>query len=88
MTGTGVTDVWDAVVRFRSALTHDGELTEARAAQATAWLWSEIGDTLLERFRSHPRIAARLEAVESDVAAGLISPGRAATDLLDEFVKD
>ena len=56
------------------------------AAQATAWLWSEIGDTLIERFRSDPAVANRLQSVEEDVAAGRIAPGRAATALLDAFL--
>ena len=85
ITGSGVAEVWDAVESFRSVVTADGELDGARAAQATAWLWSEIGDTLLERFRAHPAIAASLGAVEADVAAGVITPTRAAQGLLEQF---
>lgn len=88
ITGSGVSEVWDAVERFRASVIADGELAAARATQATAWLWSEIGDTLLERFRSHPKITARLTSIEAEVAEGRISPGRAATELLDTFVND
>jgi LAO/AO transport system kinase len=88
LNGIGVSEVWDAVTAFRAAVTADGELLEARSAQATAWLWSEIGDTLIDRFRSDPAVANRLQSVEEDVAAGRITPGRAATALLDTFLTD
>jgi LAO/AO transport system kinase len=88
LNGIGVSEVWDAVTTFREAVTSNGELAEARSAQATAWLWSEIGDTLLDRFRSHPAIAVQLEATELDVASGLITPGRAANQLLDTFISE
>jgi LAO/AO transport system kinase len=86
--GIGVSEVWDAVMSFRAAVSADGELVEARSTQATAWLWSEIGDTLIDRFRSDPAVANRLQSVEEDVAAGRITPGRAATALLDTFLTD
>ena len=87
LNGIGISEVWDAVTTFQQAVSANGELRAARSAQATAWLWSEIGDTLLDRFRSHPAIAVQLEATERDVASGLIAPGRAATQLLDTFLK-
>jgi LAO/AO transport system kinase len=73
---------------FRETVAANGELAEARSAQATAWLWSEIGDTLIDRFRSDPAVANRLQSVEEDVAAGRVTPGRAATALLDTFLTD
>jgi LAO/AO transport system kinase len=88
LNGIGVSEVWQAVTAFRAAVTADGELLEARSAQATAWLWSEIGDTLNDRFRSDPAVADRLQSVEEDVAAGRITPGRAATALLDTLLTD
>jgi LAO/AO transport system kinase len=87
LNGTGVAEVWQAVSAFRASVTADGELLEARSNQATAWLWSEIGDTLIDRFRSDPAVANRLQSVEEDVAAGRIAPSRAATALLDAFLK-
>jgi len=86
LNGIGISEVWDAVTAFQQAVSTDGELRDARSAQATAWLWSEIGDTLLDRFRSHPAIAVQLDATERDVASGTITPGRAASKLLDSFI--
>ena len=85
LNGIGVSEVWDAVTAFRAAVTADGELLEARSAQATAWLWSEIGDTLIDRFRSDAKVATLLPGIETSVAAGQITPAKAALQLLEAF---
>jgi len=84
----GISEVWTAVEAFSAAVNANGELAEARAHQATAWLWSEIGDTLLERFRSSGSVSAQLPSVEADVAAGRVTPTRAALSLLEAFGGD
>ena len=68
-----------------AAVAADGELKEARSAQATAWLWSEIGDTLIDRFRSDTKVATLLPGIEKRVAAGHITPAKAALQLLEAF---
>jgi LAO/AO transport system kinase len=85
LTGEGVPVVWEAIERFAAQVRASGELDEARARQATAWLWSEIGDTLLDRFRADPAVVALLPAVEADVGAGRVTPTVAAGRLLDLF---
>jgi LAO/AO transport system kinase len=70
---------------FRETVAANGELAEARSAQATAWLWSEIGDTLIERFRSDTKVATLLPGIEKSVAAGQITPAKAALQLLEAF---
>ena len=87
MTGAGIDEVWEAVIRFRTALEESGELGAHRSAQAVAWLWSEIGDTLLERFRGDDRVAARLPRLEAEVARGDCTPTRAARELLETFAR-
>ncbi len=85
---TGITEIWEAVYRFNESVKNSGELSSARSSQATAWLWSEIGDTLLERFRSNDRVKAALPQSELDVAAGKITPTKAALELLRTFSND
>jgi LAO/AO transport system kinase len=50
-----------------------------------AALWSEIDDSLLERFRAVPAVARRLAAVERDVIAGRQTPSAACRALLAAF---
>src|SRR3954469_22841568 len=40
LTGTGIQEVWDAVVEFREAVST--ELPALRAAQSREWMWSEV----------------------------------------------
>lgn len=83
--GRGVDEIWATVERFRAEVDASGELASARAHQSSAWLWSEIGDTLIDRFRADPAVIAQLPTTEADVAAGRVTPTVAARRLLDLF---
>ncbi|MBU6329931.1 MAG: methylmalonyl Co-A mutase-associated GTPase MeaB [Acidobacteria bacterium] len=85
LTGLGIEEIWDAVGRFIDAVSASGELAEARSRQATAWLWSEISDTLIDRFRADPGVAPMLAEAEAAVATGRHTPTHAARMLLDRF---
>ena len=87
LTEAGIDEVWVAIERFRQAVAASGELDEARSHQATAWLWSEVGDALLDRFSADPVVAGLVPQLEADVAAGRMAPTRAARRLLDAFGK-
>lgn len=80
---TGIDEVWEAVERFHAAVEASGELGAHRSAQATAWLWSEVGDALLDRFRDDPAVQAILPGLEAQVASGELAPPAAARLLLD-----
>jgi LAO/AO transport system kinase len=84
--GTGIREVWDEVACFRAALEATGAWSRRRAEQARAALWSEIGDSLIDRFRTSPAVARRLAAVEAEVMSGAHSPTLAARTLLAGFV--
>ena len=84
--GTGIREVWDDVDRFRAALERTGRWSQRRAEQARAALWSEIGDTLLDRFRAAPGVALCLAAREAAVMAGTQAPAAAARQLLAAFI--
>jgi GTPase len=84
--GTGVAELWDDVARFRTALEASGSWRHRRSEQARAALWAEIGDSLVERFRAAPAVAARLATLEAEVLAGTRSPIAAAQALLTAFL--
>jgi LAO/AO transport system kinase len=84
--GTGIREVWGDVERFRGALEATGAWSRRRSQQARSALWSEIGDTLLDRFRTAPAVAQRLAAAETEVMAGARSPSAAARDMLAAFL--
>jgi LAO/AO transport system kinase len=84
--GTGIGAVWDDVARFRAVLEAAGIWSQLRQQQARAALWSEIDDSLIERFRTAPAVARRLAAAEQAVIAGTQTPSAAARALLVAFL--
>jgi len=85
--GKGIDAVWTSVSRYRDLMELSGGLAARRAAQAESWLWNELREGLIERFRAQPGVAARLAATEAEVKAGGVSPAVAARALLDEFAR-
>ena len=85
-TGAGVAEVWAAVERYRETLSAAGDLAARRAAQARAWMWSEVSETVLARLRAHPDVAGRLAELEAAVTAGTITPAAAARRLVRAFL--
>lgn len=84
--GLGIGETWDEVARYRTLREASGGWAARRREQARAALWAEIGDSLLDRFKSAPAIAQRLAAIEGEVVAGTRTPTAAARDLLGEFL--
>ena len=80
---TGVAAVWQAIEAFRAATIGSGEADRQRQAQAVAWMWSEVQDTLLDRLRTDPAVAALVGPLETEVAAGQVTPTAAASRLLE-----
>ena len=78
----GIDELWEAVTEHRAALDTAHELGPRRAAQATAWMWAEVSESLMERLRDDPETAREAERLEAEVAAGRIPPPVAATYLV------
>ena len=85
LTRTGIDSVWQTVLRHRDSQGASGALAARRAAQAHAWMWNEVSETLLQSLRDDGRIAARLPAMEQAVANGRLAPGAAARELVALF---
>jgi len=81
----GITEVWDAICTFEQRMVDSGELQGNRARQATSWMWSEIGEGLMDRFKADKAVADRLPGLEKQVADGQITPSAAAAELLGIF---
>ncbi len=85
LTGKGIAEVWQRIGAYREAMEPSGALAERRAAQARAWMWSEIGETLLADFKADPAVKDALPDVEQQVMAGELPAGAAARRLIDTF---
>jgi LAO/AO transport system kinase len=85
-TGFGLDELWRTIEDHRAALETTGERASRRANQQVRWMRDLIRERLDEAFRAHPGIAARLPALEAEVAAGRLPAGAAADDLAAAFL--
>lgn len=85
LTGFGLPELWQEVVRHREMQTTSGELEAKRREQNRSWMWSLIKERLMGSFLGDASISARLPELERAVVAGEITPTRAATELLEIF---
>ncbi len=86
LTNDGLPKIWSQIVAHRDRLAATGERQERRQRQQIGWMWSLIGDRLLDEFRDSPKVAARLGQVEASVLAGELPPAVAADQLLKTFL--
>ncbi|MEO5901538.1 MAG: methylmalonyl Co-A mutase-associated GTPase MeaB [Ilumatobacteraceae bacterium] len=78
--GTGIADVWDAVLAHRTAITTSGELDRRRAARRLDTLRRIVMRRLEQR--AQDAVGAAWSEIESAVAAGTRDPWSASDDLL------
>jgi LAO/AO transport system kinase len=83
-TGDGVVEIWDVVERFNRAVGPQG-IARRRAEQARAWMWNEVGETLLTELRRHPEVKRLVGGLEREVEAGRLTPAAAARCMLKAF---
>ncbi|HEX5586848.1 MAG TPA: methylmalonyl Co-A mutase-associated GTPase MeaB, partial [Acidimicrobiia bacterium] len=83
---TGIAEVWAAIETYCDATA--SELTERRADQARAWMWSEVTEALVESMRADPVVSDLAGRLEADVAAGAVTPTAAAQAVLQAFLQD
>jgi len=85
LTGDGIPELWEELAASHERLRAHG-LTELRAQQSTAWMWSEVTDTLLHQLRTHPDVKRLALELEHAVAAGDVAPAAAAQRMLSAFL--
>jgi LAO/AO transport system kinase len=84
LTGDGVAEVWQVIGRFMEAVGEKG-VARRRADQARAWMWNEVGETLLAELRKHPGVKKLVLGLEREVEAGRATPAAAARLMLKAF---
>ena len=84
--GTGLDEIADAVERHRATMAKDGALKAKRAAQAGAWLWREVEDSLVAALHADERLAPAVAALEAEVTAQTLTPGAAARRIVQRLL--
>ena len=82
--GDGVVEIWNVVERFNQTVGPQG-IARRRAEQARAWMWNEVGETLLAELRKHPEVKRLVAGLERDVESGRSTPAAAARHMLEAF---
>ncbi len=80
--GTGVTEFWQCVSRFKDLQTHSGKLAQRRQQQSLAWMWERIEAGLKQAFKQNPRVQALLPQLTQQVLNGEVAASTAARNLL------
>lgn len=82
--GDGVIEIWNIVERFNAAVGEKG-IEKRRGEQARAWMWNEVGETLLAELKKHPDVRRLVGGLECEVEAGRLTPAAAARAMLQAF---
>jgi LAO/AO transport system kinase len=83
MEGTGLTELWETVLKHRQVLTDAGEFQARRNSQQVDWAWSMVRDTVLDRVLNNPGVRKIRADVERQVRDGELTPTLAAQQILD-----
>jgi LAO/AO transport system kinase len=81
--GTGLTELWDTVLKHRDVLTEAGEFEARRNAQQVDWTWSMVRDTVLDRVLNNRGVRSVRAEVERQVRNGELTPTLAAQQILE-----
>jgi LAO/AO transport system kinase len=80
---TGLSQLWETVLRHRQVLTDAGEFEAKRRKQQVDWTWSMVRDTVLDRVLSHPDVKKIRAEVERQVRDGELTPALAAQRIVN-----
>ncbi|MGI9163016.1 MAG: methylmalonyl Co-A mutase-associated GTPase MeaB [Mycobacterium sp.] len=83
LSGTGLAELWDTVLKHRDVLAQAGEFDARRRAQQVDWTWAMVRDAVLDRVHNHPAVKMVRAEVERKVRDGELTPALAAQQILD-----
>lgn len=86
--GTGIDEIWNALLEHRAALQAAGHFEVRRREQNVAWMWHAVEDALSVALHEDPRVKQTLARLEPAVRDGQLAPDVAAAELLAAFRHD
>lgn len=82
---TGIDDLWNLILDYKSLTTANNYFTERRQDQAKYWMYESINETLKTDFYQHPEIVNMLKSTEQEVISDQKSSFVAAHSLLEKY---
>ena len=83
LTGTGVAELWGAILDHRARMTAAGEQAVRRRQQQVKWMWAMLEARLFSRLKADRRLKPKLRRIEAAVADGRLSPSLAAEQIAE-----
>lgn len=87
-TGTGLDEVWQAVLDHRSWLEEQGSLVARRRDQQTSWMWAMVDAELRDGVRRSPAVRELVAGLGDAIADGRTSAVDAAQQVLAAYAAD
>jgi LAO/AO transport system kinase len=88
LTGTGLDEVWSAVLEHREHLEAEGSLEVRRARQQQDWMWAMVDAQLHDAVRDARSVVAQRGEIERAVRAGELSAVDGTARILQLYVGD
>ncbi len=88
LTGSGLDEVWQAVLDHRAHLEEIGSLAERRAHQQEDWMWAMVDAELEDAVRASPSVRAEREDIVRAVHDGRISAVDGTARILELYAAD
>jgi len=85
LTGDGVPELWQTVLKFIETTQNNGVFNERRQQQAKEWMSAMVNEYLQQLFWQNPVMQPEITKLQSGVINGKISPTSAARKLLNIF---
>ena len=83
--GTGIDDLWSAVLEHRTAMNASGELADKRGEQRVRWMWATVEDRITTDLRSDPSTAETIAGLELAVRDNVTTATAGADQLVACF---
>ena len=87
-TGTGLDEVWAAVLEHRAHIESEGSLEARRAQQQQDWMWAMVDAQLQDGVRYTPSVRAEHADIERAVRVGELSAVDGTARILELYVGD
>jgi LAO/AO transport system kinase len=82
LTGTGLAEIWDTVLKHRKIVEENGELERKRHEQSRLWMWALVKEGMEEWFYKNAQVVNLLPLIEKEVVSGKITATSGAARIL------
>jgi LAO/AO transport system kinase len=82
LTGTGLAEIWDVVLKHRKIMEEKGNLERKRREQSRLWMWALVKEGLEEWFSKNAQVVNLLPLIEKEVVSGKITATSGAARIL------